>query len=114
LPERPSHARTLPTPVKRAIDAHKVVVLLFWNPDGTDDQSVKRALDRVPRRGGRVAVFTSTLSNLSRYTRITAAANVTQTPTLVVVNRKNRARTVTGYLDQESVEQYVIDALRGA
>jgi pyruvate/2-oxoglutarate dehydrogenase complex dihydrolipoamide acyltransferase (E2) component len=106
--------RTLPPRVKHALDAHKVVVILFWSPRGTDDRSVKRAVDSLSRRGGDVAVFSDRPRNLARYTKITSAADVTQTPTLVVVDRHGKAREATGYLDSATIEQYVVDALHGA
>jgi hypothetical protein len=116
-PARPAvgaKARTLPQPVKHALDAHKIVVLLFWSPRGTDDRNVKSAVDSLSRRGGDVAVFTDRSKNMARYAKITAAADVEQTPTLIVVNRKGVARRATGYLDSETVDQYVVDALHGA
>jgi hypothetical protein len=109
-----SSSTKLPAPVKRALARNKVVVLLFWNPVGTDDRSVKRALNGLSRRGGKVAVFSDRLKHVSRYTQITAATNLSQTPTLVVVNPRGQARVETGYLDRASVQQLVVDALRGA
>ena len=105
-------SKGLPSPVKHALDAKKVVVILFWNPRAVDDRSVKSSVDRLPRRGGKVAVFSDSVKNLSRYTRITAAASVTQTPSLVVVNRKGQAEVQTGYLDYQTLGQYVQNALR--
>jgi hypothetical protein len=105
-----SRARTLPKPVSKAVSQHKVIVLLFWSPRGTDDRDVKHAVDSLSHRGGKVAVFTDRPKNVARYTRISAAINVVQTPTLVVVDRKGNARVATGYLDRETVAQYVIDA----
>lgn len=107
-------SRTLPVPVKRALDKNKVVVLLIWNPRGSDDKNVKNAVDGLSRRGGKVAVFTDRPERLARYTTITAAAELAQTPTLIVVNRDQVARKATGYLDPETVDQYVVDALHGA
>jgi hypothetical protein len=109
---KPATSKGLPTPVKHALDAKKVVVVLFWNPRAVDDRSVKSSVDRLPRRGGKVAVFSDSVKNLSRYTRITAAASVTQTPSLVVVNRKGQAEVQTGYLDYQTLAQYVQNALR--
>jgi hypothetical protein len=109
-----TRSRTLPAPVRRALDKQKVVALLIWNPRGTDDRSVKSAVAGLSRHGGKVAVFTDKPNHLARYTKITAAAEVTQTPTLIVVNRKGVARKATGYLDPETIEQYVVDALKGA
>ena len=84
--------RGLPAPVAQALDAKKTVVILFWNTGGVDDRSVKSSVDQLSRRGGKVAVFTDKVANLSRYTRITAAASVTQTPSLVIVNREGPGR----------------------
>jgi hypothetical protein len=107
-------SRKLPAPVQRALDKHRVLVLLFWNPRGTDDRSVKSAVDGISRRGGKVAVFTDKPENLARYTKITSAVDVTQSPTLIVVNRKGESRKATGYLDPVTADQYVVDALHGA
>jgi cytoskeletal protein RodZ len=107
-------SRTLPTPVKKALDKNKVVVLLIWNPRGSDDKNVKSAVDGLSRRGGKVAVFTDKPENVARYTTITAATELQQTPTLIVVNRDQVARKATGYLDPVTVDQYVVDALKGA
>jgi hypothetical protein len=114
---QPTHhgaSRTLPHAVSRALDAHKVIVLLFWNPRGTDDRSVKNAVDSLSDRGGKVAVFVDRTKHVARYARITGPANVVQTPTLVVVDGQGQAQTATGFLDGQTVEQYVVDALHGA
>jgi hypothetical protein len=101
----------LPTPVKQALDAHKVVVILFWNPRAIDDRSVKASVDRLPHRK-HLAVFSDGVGNLSRYTRITAAASVSTTPSLVIVNPKGQAEVVTGYLDYETIRQYIQNSPR--
>jgi hypothetical protein len=104
--------RGLPSRVARALDAKKTVVILFWNKGGVEDRSVKNSVDQLPRRGGRTAVFTDKVANLSSYTRITAAASVTQTPALVVVNPKGRAEVLNGYYDLQTIRQYVRNAAR--
>jgi len=103
---------TLPAPVKEALGAHKVVVLLFWNPRGSDDRSVKQAFDSVSRHGGAVAKFTDSLGNLARYTRVTVSQGVTQTPTVVVVDRQGKGHSLTGLQDSATVDQLVVDALK--
>jgi hypothetical protein len=102
----------LPAPVKKALDAHKVIVILFWNRRAVDDRSVKASLDSLPRRKQKIAYFSDRVENLARYTRITAAATVSTTPALVVVNRKGQAEVINGYLDRQTVGQYVQNALR--
>jgi hypothetical protein len=108
----PTATAGLPAPVKSALDAHKVVVILFWNRQGIDDRSVKASLDSLPRRKRKVAIFSDRVENLSRYTRITTAASIATTPSLVIVNRKGQAEVVNGYLDRQTVGQYVQNALR--
>jgi hypothetical protein len=102
----------LPTPVKHALDARKVVVILFWNRKAVDDRSVKASLDAIPRHKRRLAIFSDQVQNLARYTRITTAASISTTPSLVVVNRKGQAEVINGYLDRQTVGQYVQNALR--
>ena len=102
----------LPTPVKSALDAHKVVVILFWNPRSVDDRSVKASLDSLSRHKRKVAVFSDRVENLARYSRIMTAASISTTPSLVIVNRKGQAEVVNGYLDRQTVGQYVRNALR--
>jgi len=97
----------LPVAVGRALDKKKVVVLLFWNRKAVDDRSVHAAVARLSRHGGKVAVFDDTVRNLSHYTRITATAQVTQTPSLVIVDRRGNAQVQTGYLDFETIDQFV-------
>ena len=102
----------LPTRVAKALDAKKTVVILFWNKGAVDDRSVKSSVDRLPRRGGKTAVFTDKVANLSHYTRITAAASVSQTPALVIVNRKGQAEVLNGYNDFQTIRQYVLNGAR--
>jgi hypothetical protein len=57
-------------------------------------------------------VFSDRVKNLSRYTRISTATSIATTPSLVIVNRKGEAEVVTGYLDRQTLAQYVRNALR--
>jgi hypothetical protein len=102
----------LPSPVAKALDAKKTVVILFWNKKGVEDRSVKKSVDRLPRRGGKVAKFTDTVNHLSRYTRVTAAANISTSPAVVVVNRRGQAEVLNGYNDYQTINQFVSNASR--
>ena len=104
--------RGLPSGVAKALDAKKTVVVLFWNKAGVEDRSVKNSVDRLPRRGGKTAVFIDKVTNLSSYTRITAAASVAQTPSMVIVNPKGQAEVLNGYYDFQTIRQYVRNAAR--
>jgi hypothetical protein len=104
--------RGLPSGVAKALDAKKTVVVLFWNKSGVEDRSVKNSVDRLPRRGGKTAVFTDKVTNLSNYTRVTAAASVNQTPSMVIVNPKGQAEVLNGYYDFQTIRQFVRNAAR--
>jgi hypothetical protein len=104
--------RGLPSRVAKALEAKKTVVVLFWAKGGIEDRSVKNSVDRLPRRGGKTAAFTDKVSNLSRYTRITSAASVNQTPSMVIVNPKGQAEVLNGYYDFQTIRQFVRNAAR--
>jgi cytoskeletal protein RodZ len=105
-------SRGLPGPVAKALEAKKTVVLLFWNKNGVEDRSVKKAVDRLPSRGGQVVTFTDTVKHLSRYTRVTTAATVSRTPALVIVNKRGQAEVLSGYYDYQTISQFVSNASR--
>ena len=102
----------LPSPVAKALDAKKTVVILFWNKNGVDDRSVKKSVDRLSQRSGKVAKFTDTVNHLSRYTRVTSVASVTTTPAIVVVNSRGQAEVLEGWNDYQTINQFVSNASR--
>jgi hypothetical protein len=104
-------ARTLPPAVKNALDAKKVVVVMIYNPKSSDDISVRNDVESISTRGGKVATFTDNFDNVARYTRLTGTQTITQTPTVVVIDAQGNGRMATGFRDQETVDQLVVDAL---
>ena len=104
----------LPLPVLSAVAQNKVMVLLFFNPKSADDRAVKRAVAKVDRWGGQVFVRSAPISTISAYGRITRGADVEQSPTVVVVDRKLRATRLVGYVDAETIDQAIVDALRNS
>ena len=104
----------LPRPVAHAIRQHKVLALLFWNGRSADDRAVRSALRHVERFDNAVYVHTAPLKSIARYGRVTRGADVAQSPTVVVVDRKLQATTLVGYVDQDTIQQAVVDALRSS
>ena len=97
--------------VVNAIDAHKVVVLLFFNPSAADDQAVKRELGGVSAHGGQVAKFAVPVSQLAHFQAVTTRVAVTSSPTLLVIDKQGQASSLVGYVDQLDISQRVADAL---
>jgi hypothetical protein len=102
----------LPLRVLKALGEHKVVVLLFWSPKSADDKAVRKALAGIDRHGGKVVAHAAHVKRIARYSSITRGANVAQSPTVLVVDRKLNAVPLVGYVDRVTIEQAVADALR--
>jgi hypothetical protein len=97
--------------VKAALDAHKAVALLFYNPPAADDQAVKQELAAVPTHRGRVVKVAVPLTELSSYTAVTQQVPVNMSPTLVVIARDGQAGEIAGFADKVEIAQRVADAL---
>jgi hypothetical protein len=97
--------------VQRALRTHKALALLFYNPASADDQAVKRELAAVPTHNGKVVKLTIPLSELARYTAVTAKVPVNFSPTLVVIARSGQAGEIVGFSDTFEITQRVDDAL---
>ena len=68
----------------------------------------KSSVDQLSAPRRQVAVFTTRSKNLSRYTRITATAQVTQTPALVIVDRRGQApRSRPATTTSTTIDQFV-------
>jgi hypothetical protein len=104
----------LPKRVAKAIDDKKVVVLFFYNPKSADDRAVKKAVAKVDRWQGEVVVQGANVKSVSRYAKIARGADVSQSPTIVVVDRNLKAERLVGFQDTRSIDQAVVDALRNS
>jgi hypothetical protein len=114
LTAKAAAAGGLPLRVLKAIGDHKVVVLLFWSPKSADDKAVRKALANIDRHDGKVLAHATNLKRIARYGQITRGANVEQSPTIVVVDRKMKVETLVGYVDRVTIDQAVTDALRNS
>ena len=114
LTDEVAEAGGLPDRVLRALDDKKVVVLLFWSPKAPEDRAVRGSLRVVNRHRGKVLTHASHISSIAAYGQITRAANVEQSPTVVVVDRDRKVETLVGYVDRVTINQAVTDALRNS
>jgi hypothetical protein len=94
--------------VEHELHQGKTVLILFWNPHGADDVAVHRELPAVQHSlGGKVAVHYASASQVGGFGTITHAVQVTQTPTLLVVNSHGQTTVLTGLTDAFSIEQAI-------
>lgn len=98
-------------PLLRELTHHKIVVLLFWNPEGADDVAARDAVRQLRRRGGKVAVHVANLKRVGDYEAITRGLQVLVSPTVIVMNDDNKARVITGYTESRELDQLVGDAI---
>jgi hypothetical protein len=97
--------------VEHELRQGKTVLILFWNPKGYDDAAVRRELPAVQRSlHGAVAVRYASAGQVGEYGTITHAVQITQTPTLLIVNHRGQTTTITGLTDAFAIEQAISEA----
>ncbi len=90
------------------------MLLLFWNPKGTDDIAMQQAVRQVQNanRGSRqrVAVQEAMASQVASYGSVTRGVQVYATPTLFVINKHGHAIVLTGLQDAFAIQQTIDEA----
>jgi hypothetical protein len=103
------HSRALV--VAKQLQQGKIVLLLFWNPRSFNDQEVHSQVQAASRSlKGKVATDFAKAREVGDFGAVTRNVNVLQTPTLLLINRKGLATTITGLTDAFSIEQAVREA----
>jgi len=109
----------LPLDVRTALTRRDVLVLGIlddsarpWAPMADDDRLVRRELRNVNRSGGDLAVATVPLKEIARFDGLIKALNVSQSPTIVVIDGNRKGIALTGYVDRVTINQAVADARR--
>jgi hypothetical protein len=93
----------------RAVADHRKVVIFFEHPRGLDDRAVAGAVRSLDRRSDAV-ILTDDVANVDRYGSLVEDLGVSQTPAVVVVDRRGRASLIEGFVDAGSLVQVVADA----
>ena len=102
----------LPLKVARAF-AKKQVVVLYFGGKGTDDTLTAASVRSLKASAGHgVAVFMDKLSNLADYRRVVEGLDVSQAPSIVIVDRARKAQLLEGFIDAGSLRQDVADVTR--
>jgi hypothetical protein len=93
----------------RAVADHRKVVIFFKHPRALDDRAVAPAVRSLDRRSNAVVV-TDDVANVHRYGSLVEDLGVSQTPAVVVVDRRGQASLIEGFVDAGSLVQVVADA----
>ena len=75
---------------------------------------MRRELRQVNRYGNQVFVDAHWIKSVANYQAITRGADVEQSPTVVVADANLKAETLVGYVDHETINQAVVDAIRAS
>jgi hypothetical protein len=104
-------AMTSPNPRKaaRAVRDHRKVVILFRNARGLDDRAMAAVMRSVDQRT-KAVVLTDDVAAVERYGKLVEDVGVSQTPSIVIIDRTGHARLLEGYVDSDSLTQAVADA----
>ncbi len=113
---KPSAAKTVSAAqqvslITSAIEAHKVVAVLFYNPAAADDVAMDHELAAVPKHGSKVVKLAVPVSELTNFAIITQQVPVVTAPTLVLIDSSRQATTITGFADTLEISQRIDDAL---
>jgi hypothetical protein len=105
--QQSSHANMVGAQLKSG----KTVLLLFWNPGSSANQAVHSQVQAAGRSlKGKVALDFAKAREVGSFGTVTREISVLQTPTLLIINRKGLATTITGLTDAFSIEQAVREA----
>jgi hypothetical protein len=113
---KPAGATSNPA-LQRTVEAElahgKIAVLLFWNRKGADDVVSHKALQQLMAKhheASKIAVHESPASAVASYGTITRGVQVYGTPTILIINKRHQATTITGSTDAFSIEQAIAEA----
>ena len=109
----------LPRDIARALDNRQVFAVgVFdtketrWARMAADDRRVRRELSKANRYDGKVVVTQSSLGKLNKLGAIVGDLGVSQTPSVVVVDRNRKAVVLTGFVERNTINQAIADARR--
>lgn len=95
-----------------ALDRHKVLALLFYNPASADDRAVEAEMSSIPTRGGAVVKLAVPVQELAAYSNLLNQVPVNYSPTLMLIDRHRQAVEIAGYASSFEIDQRVAEALR--
>jgi hypothetical protein len=96
-------------PILRDLSDGKVVVALFFNPHGADDNAALRAVRGADRHHGRVVVHSIPIQDVGDYNALTSGVQILQAPTVLVIGPNHKARPIVGYTEVKEIDQTVGD-----
>jgi hypothetical protein len=101
------------TVVERELERGKVVAVLFWNPKGAVDATVRRELRAAGRaQHGKLAVHVARSNQVGSFGSFTHTVQVYSTPTILLINTTGSTSSLTGLTDAFSIGQAIKEVKR--
>jgi hypothetical protein len=101
------------TVVEGELKRGKVVAVLFWNPKGAVDATVRRELRAAGRaQHGKLAVHVARSNQVGSFGSFTHTVQVYSTPTILLINTKGSTSSLTGLTDAFSIGQAIKEVKR--
>jgi hypothetical protein len=109
--KHPATKANMQATVEHELGQGKTVLVLFWNRHGSDDMAVHNALPGVQHAlGPKVVVHYASAGQVGAFGTITHAVQVTQTPTLLIVNPHGQTTVLTGLNDAFAIQQAIVES----
>ncbi|HEY1450877.1 MAG TPA: hypothetical protein VGF47_07980 [Solirubrobacteraceae bacterium] len=107
-PKAASGIPAMQATVEGELHQGKVVAVLFFNPDGSVDNVVRRELQRAGHSShGKLAVHVASAKQVGAFGSFTRTVQVYSTPTILLINKVGVTSSLTGLTDAFSIEQAV-------
>jgi hypothetical protein len=104
----PSAVPVMQVRVEHELKHGDIAALLFWNPSGAVDNTVRRELQATARKlHGKLAINIARSSAVGSFGTFTRSVQVYGTPTILLINPAGKTASVTGLTDVFSLEQAV-------
>jgi hypothetical protein len=101
------------TVVEGELKHGKVVAVLFWNPKGSVDATVRRELRAAGHaQHGKLAVHVARSNQVGSFGSFTHTVQVYSTPTILLINTKGSTSSLTGLTDAFSIGQAIKEVKR--
>lgn len=86
----------------------KTVAVLFWNPKGAVDATVRRELRAAERSShGRLAIHVALAREVGSFGSFTHTVQVFSTPTILLIDRHGKTSSISGLTDAFSIGQAI-------
>ncbi len=105
----------VPVAVSSALEAGKVVTLVFTRTGAADDVATRRSVRELRKSfsgNRRVVIIEDSINSVADYRLVLAGVGVSQSPSILVLRKDRQPRLLEGYIDEGSLRQHVADALR--